>query len=140
MLLTSSLRKSILRKFFSILNQVWFWWTLFVVDQALIYILVPLLTNISIEEFIPIWLGEFVVFLVIAQFIIIMFWIPQVVTRVELYGHWRGREVAERIKHETAAHQELDRLREAMIFGEPEGDSYWSVIQQLDPVGDNNSV
>ena len=54
----------------------------------------------------------------------VMFWTPKVVTRVELYGHWRGKEIAEKLKRETAAHQELDRLREAMIFGEAEGDAY----------------
>jgi hypothetical protein len=140
MLLTRSLRKSILRQFFSILNQAWFWWTLFIVDQILICILVSLFTNILIEGFIPIWLGGILVFLAIAQFIIIMFWTPKVVTRVQLYGHWRGREVAERIKREAAAHEELDRLREAMIFGELKGDTYWSVIQQLAPVEDDNYV
>ena len=140
MLLTRSPRKSILRKFFSIPNQVWFWWTLFIVDQALTYILILLFSNISIEEFIPIWLGAILVFLASVHLIVIMFWTTKVVTRVELYGHWRGREVAERIKRETAAHQELDRLREAMIFGEAEGDAYWLVIQQLDPVEDNNYV
>lgn len=96
--------------------------------------------NFSIEEFIPLWLGKILVLLAIAQFIVIMFWIPKVVTRVELYGHWWGREVAEKIKRETIAHQELDRLREAMIFGEAEGDAYWSVIQQLDPIEESNCV
>ena len=80
------------------------------------------------------------VFLAISQFIAIMFWTPKVVTRVELYGHWRGREVAEKLKRETAAHQELNRLREAMIFGEAEGEAYWAVIQQLEPVEDSNYV
>ena len=57
---------------------------------------------------------------------------------MESNGHWQGREVAEKIKRETVAHQELDRLREAMIFGEAEGDVYWSVIQQLEPVKNSN--
>lgn len=157
MLVIRSIHKSFLRKFFSnetcpcrtkfgkgksrsIPNQIWFWWTLFIVDQALTYILVPSLTNLSIKESIAIWQEEFLVFLAISQFIAIMFWTPKVLTRVELYGHWRGREVAEKLKRETAAHQELNRLREAMIFGEAEGDAYWSVIQQLEPVEDSNHV
>ena len=69
-----------------------------------------------------------------------MFWTSKVVTRIELYGHWRGREVAEKLKRKIAAHQELNRLRDAMIFGEAEGDAYWSVIQQLEPAEDSNYI
>ncbi len=64
-----------------------------------------------------------------------MLWTLKVLTRVELYSHWQEREVAEKIKRENSTHQELDRLREAMIFGEAEGDAYWSVILQLNEEG-----
>lgn len=124
----------------SIPNRVWFWWTLFITNQVLTSILVPVPMNFSIEEFIPLWLEKILILLAIAQFMVIMFWIPKIVTNIDLYGHWRGREVAEKIKRETIAHQELDRLREAMIFGEAESDAYWSVIQQLDPIEESNCV
>ena len=156
MLLTKSLRQSLQGTLFSnetcpcrtkfgglprsIPNRVWFWWTLFITDLALTYIMVPILTNFSSKGLILLWLGGILVLLAIAQLIVIMFWIPKVITCVELYGYWQGKEVAEKIKRETAAHQELDRLREAMIFGEAEGDAYWSVIQQLDPIKESNCV
>ena len=140
MLLTRSLRQSILRILFSIPNRCWFWWTLFITDLSLTNIFIPLLKSFLIKELISLWLGYILVLLASAQFIVIMFWTSKVVTRIELYGHWRGREVAEKLKRETAVHQELNRLREAMIFGEIEGDAYWSVIQQLESAEDSNYI
>lgn len=111
-----------------LLNKTWFWWTLFIFDamfSMIFYYLLSILEKIGLNLSF-----SFIVFLIITgQFVTFIFWLlPRSVSNISVYGHWRGKEVAEQIR----IHAQLDQLRDAMIFGDKEGEQYWKILVNLD--------
>ncbi|MGK7937867.1 MAG: hypothetical protein AB4206_19045 [Xenococcaceae cyanobacterium] len=111
-----------------VLNKTWFWWTLFILDEMFSIIFWNLLTGFLKIGLNPLFL-LILSLIVLGQFLTFAFWIlPRIVSNIDLHGHWRGKEIAENIK----IHAQLDKLRDAMIFGDKEGEQYWKILVDLD--------
>ena len=118
--------KYISRSLSYLLNKSWFWWSLFIFTILHFWILFY-----SLDYWVVIGINKlylaFILVLNLAFYAVLQFTCPNIATNIDIYGHWRGKEVAENLK----IHSELNELRDAMLFGDQGGEKYWQILEKL---------
>lgn len=121
-------RRSISKILSFVLNKAWVWWTLMILNEIFSITFCYLLPDLKKIGLNPLLLS-ILCLIILAQLLTFLFWIlPRIVSNIDIYGHWRGKEIADNIK----IHARLDRLRDAMIFEDKEGEQYWEILVELD--------